>query len=331
LTETYRNTCPADPSPTTLRALLIHTAHDLIEAYSTLGNIQGNDLYLYDDQCSFSSTRSDHFMTGLNPGSEFLVQGGQVYKGPDYVYGYGMVQAGKASEFAENSHFLEEEIDRGYKEYRVNVDTTMLTDEDGKLRVTLVWDDPPWSVSSLPDPTHGLLQNDLDLELIDPSGRRHLPWVLNPAEPAEPARQHSRGRFLPVTPNLRDQRNTIEQVVIEAPQPGVWTIRVRAGHMVRPPQSFALVSAAINPAIACAGLPSRTVERPVELPDSWLFWWLFWLAVLILALLIIALLWLIWKHHQGQSGMQSPWIHIMLALSILAVLAWLIFMGYFRS
>ena len=52
---------------------------------------------------------------------------------------------------------------------------------------------------------------------------------------------------------------------------------------------------------------------------------------LILALLIIALLWLIWKHHQGQSGMQSPWIHIMLALSILAVLAWLIFMAYFRS
>lgn len=322
LTETYRNTCPADPTPAALRALLVHTAHDLTEAYSTLGDVQGNDLYLYDDQCSFSTARSGYFLKGLNPGSEFLVQQGPVYKGPDYIYGYGMVQADKASSFAESSHFLEDELIRGYKEYRVNVDASMLTEDNGELRVTLAWDDPPWPVNSFPDPEHGLLQNDLDLELIDPTSRRHLPWVLNPAEPSEPAEQSSKLLFMPVPKSLRDQRNTIEQISIVSPQTGVWRIRVRASHMVRPPQSFTLVSSVIKPATDCSGLPSRTVEHPVELPSNWLFW----LAVLMLVLLFIALIWLIWNDHRGQTNTQLPWIGIILAFLALLVLVWLIFM-----
>jgi hypothetical protein len=72
--------------------------------------------------------------------------------------------------------------------------------------------------------------------------------------------------------------------------------------MIRPAQSFTLVSSVISPQTACGGLPSRVVQHPFELSDSWLWWWLFWLAVLVLVLLVLTLLWLIWKTYQGQQG-----------------------------
>ncbi len=328
LTNVFRNTCQTEPSPASLRALLIHTAHDLVEAHSTLANVR-NDGSLNQEQCSFSDAKSAFFRNQISAGQEFLVRENRAYKGPDYIYGYGLVQADRASEFAEKSHFLEDEITGGRREYRLNVNSNVLADDDGKLRVTLVWDDPPWAINSAPDPIHGLLQNDLDLELISPSGKRYFPWVLDPSTPAEPAKQNSRHYLLPVTPNLRDNRNTIEQIVISEPEPGEWKVRVNGRHMVRPPQSFTLVSSAINPPSACAGLPSHWVEHPLELPENWLFWWLFWLAVLILVLLIIALIWLILKNFQQPPNSQSPWIQIVLILSIILTVAWLIFMGYF--
>lgn len=327
LTSVFRNTCPMEPTPASLRALLIHTAHDLVEAHSTLANVQNNGS-LNQSFCKFSNAGSEFFLNQLSEGQEFLVYENQVYEGPDYIYGYGMVQADKASDFAANSHFVEDQITSGRRDFPLNVNAAMLADDDGKLRVTLVWDDPPWAVNGGLDPTYGYLQNDLDLELVSPSGKRYLPWVLNPSKPAEPAKQHSRHYLLPITPNLRDHRNTIEQVVISEPELGEWTIRVRGRHMVRPPQAFTLVSSAINPASACAGLPSHWVEHPLELPENWLFWWLFWLAVLILALLIITLCWLILKNSQTQNNSLPAWVQITLILAMLLISAWLMFMGH---
>lgn len=330
LTSVFRNTCPMEPSPASLRALLIHTAHDLVEAHSTLANVQNNGS-LNQSFCEFSNAGSDFFMDLLSEGQEFLVNENRVYEGPDYIYGYGMVQADKASAFAKNSHFVEDQITAGRRDFPLHVNAAMLADDDGKLRVTLVWDDPPWAVNGDLDPTYGYLQNDLDLELVSPSGKLYLPWVLNPSRPADPAKQHNRHYLLPVTPNLRDHRNTIEQVVISEPESGEWTIRVRGSHMVRPPQAFTLVSSAINPPGDCAGIPSHWVEHPLELPESWLFWWLFWLAVLILALLIIMLCWLILKNSRTHNNLLPAWVQIVLILAILLISAWLIFTGHLAA
>jgi len=323
VTEVYRNTCDADPSPSTVRALLIHTAHDLKKASGTLGGLDNSDMR--GSLCGLGGPAPGFTgMQATSLGEGFGVLDGAVYEGPDYIFGYGLVQAERATEFTGNWHFLEDEISGGIVEYSVNVNPSVL-EEGGRLRVTLVWDDPPWPVNVPPGAKHGLLQNDLDLELIDPSGRRHLPWVLDPDNPAQPAKQHSRSKFLPVSLDVRDQRNTIEQVVVEVPEFGTWKIHVRAGLMIRPPQSFTLVSHAIFPATACVGLPSRVVQHPFELPDSWLWWWLLWLAVLVLVLLVLILLWLIWKTYQGQQGWQSPWLHMLLALVLLVVVFYLVF------
>jgi hypothetical protein len=322
-TETYRSTCPADPTPMELRAIMLHTAFDLKEAKSTLGSQVKSELT--GGYCAFlggTASGSTDAEFGLNP--EFQVQGGSVYEGPDYIYGYGLLQTETARDFIRQSHFTTGTISRGYVEYDVEVQAADL--EDNQLRVTLAWDDPPWPINVPPSTRHGLLQNDLDLELIDPSGRRHLPWVLDPDNPAQPAKRHSSRTYLPVTMEMRDQRNTIEQVAVEAPEFGTWTIRVRAGLMIRPAQSFTLVSRAISPQTTCGELSSRLVEDPFELPDSWLWWWLMWLAIAVLVLMILVLLWLIWITYKNQPGWQTPWLHMLLAFAILAVVFYLVFL-----
>ena len=319
LTESYRNVCSADPSPMELRALLIHTAYDLKEAYSSFNDVPNSLIYAkkpINMTCNLDPTYA-------SPYSGYKVRQGAVYEGPDYIFGYGLVQADAAREFARRSNFTTGEISSGFVEYKVNVDSSSL--EDGRLRVTLVWDDPPWPINAPPSPTYGFLQNDLDLELIDPSGKLHLPWVLDPENPAAPAKQHS-PRFRPITAALRDHRNTIEQVDIKSPEPGPWKIRVRAGRLLRPAQSFTLVSKSITPAHACGDLPSVTVKKPIELPTTWLFWWLFWLAVIILILLTVELLRLIWKAYGSQQGLNSPWVHSIAAVLLLFVVFALLYL-----
>ena len=321
LTQTYRETCAAEPVPMELRAILVHTAHDLQRADTTLTNPQfpGDQ-----DFCGLPLSQTGSPALLSVPSPQFSVQQGPVYKGPDYIFGYGLVQTDSAKNLARQSHFVTGEISRGYVEYDVEVQLADL--EDNQLRVTLAWDDPPWPINVPPGSRHGLLQNDLDLELIDPSGRRHLPWVLDPDNPAQPAKRHSSGTHLPVTMEMRDQRNTIEQVAVETPEFGTWTIRVRAGLMIRPAQSFTLVSRAIAPQTACGNLPLRVVEDPFELPDSWLWWWLMWLAIAVLVLMILVLLWLIWKTYKGQQGWQSPWLHMLVALALVALVFYLVFL-----
>lgn len=80
-----------------------------------------------------------------------------------------------------------------------------------ELRATLVWADPPGEA----------LVHDLDLTLIDPSGRKH---------------------FMPgATPENHDTQNNVEGVDVAAPAVGNWTIEVRSALLQVPQQPFALV------------------------------------------------------------------------------------------
>jgi hypothetical protein len=253
----------------------------------------------------------------------------RVYEGPDYVFGYGLLQTDKALSFTERSHHLRDEISQGMLVYEIDVDESVL--ENGKLRVTLAWDDPPWPFNGRADPTFGTLQNDLDLELIDPLGIRHLPWLLDPEMPAEPANQHQRIRFLPVNPKLQDHRNTIEQVEVEVDQSryGTWKIRVRGGRMLRPPQSYALVSRAIVPASACAGLPAQAHAYLVQLPHEKLYRWLFWVALAMLLMLVLLMLIKVLLEYPLLQGFGTPqqnalWL-IVLTLGLIFISALAIF------
>ncbi|MBN2308298.1 MAG: S8 family serine peptidase, partial [Candidatus Hydrogenedentes bacterium] len=143
--------------------------------------------------------------------------------GPDYSHGYGSVRAQATIECMRRDGFVEGAVDHGASEdYAVVIESAVPA-----LKATLAWDDFPGTENTARD-----LINDLDLVAIAPDGRtRHLPWHLDPGHPDAPA-----------TRGPRDDLNNMEQVLVENPAPGTWTVRVTGASVPYGPQKFSLVA-----------------------------------------------------------------------------------------
>ncbi|MDP1624616.1 MAG: S8 family serine peptidase [bacterium] len=141
--------------------------------------------------------------------------------GPDYASGYGRVNAVTSANLIRNQNVLQGSVTNGASQtYNISV-----TSSGTPLKVTLVWDDV--AASALANPT---LVNNLDLWLVAPNGSTiHRPWILNPASPANNA-----------TTGI-DNRNNVEQVVVNSPAVGTWQVVVRGATVTTSSQSFSLV------------------------------------------------------------------------------------------
>lgn len=128
--------------------------------------------------------------------------------GPDYRYGWGLINAKAAVdhiqmhfEFPDANAIVEDVVD-------VNVPMrtyAFFADGISPIRATLVWTDPPGAVLEGLDNATRCLVNDLDMRIIDPNGTYHLPFVLAPSRPDEPATAGD------------NKRDNVEQVWMEAP------------------------------------------------------------------------------------------------------------------
>ena len=151
--------------------------------------------------------------------------------GPDYAYGYGMLDARALIDLERSDDGKLGNGDRPQwgtdqialpstvREYEILVPADLPA-----LKATLAWDDP--APAELASET---LVNDLTLELISPLGDSVRSWVLDPAKPELPA---GRGA---------NSVDTLEQAVAENPVQGLWTVRVSAASLPEGPQRFGLV------------------------------------------------------------------------------------------
>jgi hypothetical protein len=138
--------------------------------------------------------------------------------GPDYSYGYGKINVKEAIDLIREDTYrniiLEDSIiDHNDTDYF----TINVPEGQPKLKITLVWDDYPGDPAA-----DKALVNDLDLIVKDPNGTRYYPWSPNPLSPADPA---TRGE---------DHINNIEQVYVENPFSGTWTIEISATILPEP-------------------------------------------------------------------------------------------------
>lgn len=163
--------------------------------------------------------------------------------GPDFASGYGMVNAEAAYNAIVTNRVLEREIANGATDEL----TVPVAAGQTELKVTLGWDDPVAAINAATQ-----LVNNLDLELVAPNGTTiTLPWVLDSSNPAQAA---TRGV---------DSTNNLEQVLVENPTAGDWTIRVKGTAVPTSPQKFSLVSSfAMQTAAAPPG--SFVVSTSVE-------------------------------------------------------------------
>jgi len=132
--------------------------------------------------------------------------------GPDYEFGWGLIDAKASADLIKRKAWkipgeLSETGD--YHSFKVAV-------SDTQMKATLVWTDPPGdSQSAEPD-----LKNDLDLVLISPKGEKFFPWTLNKDNPMENAKRNKANRI-----------DNVEQVLVDHPEAGIWTIEVKADHV----------------------------------------------------------------------------------------------------
>ena len=141
--------------------------------------------------------------------------------GPDYKYGFGLVNAFRAVNAIEDERYFLGAVEND------NDSNHSVTVGEGvtEAKFLLYWNDK----ESTSNPEKALVNN-LDIQIIAPDGEIILPWVLN---------HHSSDVNLSPTRSV-DILNNIEQVTIDNPIPGEYTIVVKGTEVPFGPQEFAL-------------------------------------------------------------------------------------------
>ncbi len=115
-----------------------------------------------------------------------------------------------------------------------------------QLRITIAWDD----VAAVPPPDNAvapLLVNNLDLiatpgngmgATFMPTGLEYYSWRLDPSCPHLQAVRPA----VPIGgPQYADNRNNVEQIIVDNPAAGGWRIVVQAAGLAMPPQQFSII------------------------------------------------------------------------------------------
>ncbi len=129
-------------------------------------------------------------------------------EGPDYTYGFGWMNLDRSLSILENNRFGAASLIAGGFGLR----TIAVPAGQAVLKVMLNWNDP-----AAPMVAYRTLVNDLDLELITPTGSVLLPRVLDTVA----------ARVNQVAGTGVDRINNIEQITLYNPPAGNYTIRVR--------------------------------------------------------------------------------------------------------
>jgi hypothetical protein len=142
--------------------------------------------------------------------------------GPDYTFGFGVLNMNRSLDMLKNGHFTRNAIGNN----DLQTQNIAIPANTAQLKVMLYWHDLPASLLSATQ-----LVNDLDLEVVDAANNVVQPLILD-ASPAG------------VTANAlpgADHINNVEQVVINAPFNGPYTIRVKGTRIPAGTQDYAVV------------------------------------------------------------------------------------------
>jgi hypothetical protein len=174
--------------------------------------------------------------------------------GPDYVYGWGVLNMEKAAKVilnADKSYSLTERNLANGAEFSQKI----VASGKGALTATICWTDPEATVfnvsaDNLNNRTPKLV-NDLDIRISDGTNN-FLPFILNPDKPADVA---TRGD------NIRDN---VEQIIVQDAVPGrTYTLTVKHKGSLINSQDYALIMSGIGGKEYCASTPT-TVQDNIE-------------------------------------------------------------------
>lgn len=144
--------------------------------------------------------------------------------GPDYKFGWGIVNGLRAAKLIEDGRFLSDNISQnGSNDHTINVPAGTK-----QVRFMVYWSDEPASPGANP-----ALVNDLDLLVTDPSSNVLEPYILDPTP--NPVTLNN-----PAT-NGPDHLNNMEQVLIDNPAAGNYNINIKGFNVPMGPQEYFVV------------------------------------------------------------------------------------------
>ncbi len=144
-------------------------------------------------------------------------------QGPDFIYGYGRINARKAYRvISEGTHFTGN-LENGQSDtVSINIPT------DKKLaKVMLAWNDVRGAANA-----NTPLVNNLDLKLIDPMAQVTLPYILDVS---------STGTLNNPATNGIDNINNMEQIELTNMQPGAYDLVIQGKAIAQGPQKYHVV------------------------------------------------------------------------------------------
>lgn len=144
--------------------------------------------------------------------------------GPDFIYGYGRMNALRAVRDIENSQFIIDSVSTGQTDsFAINV-----PNNTAQLRVMVYWSDP----SASPIAQYALV-NDLDAVLSNGTGTTWQPWVLDPTPNSSNLNANA--------VRARDSLNNAEQITVNNPTTGDYWISVNGLSVPTGTQSYYIV------------------------------------------------------------------------------------------
>lgn len=144
--------------------------------------------------------------------------------GPDFRFGWGIVNGLRAAKCIEEGRYLSGSIGQG----GTQTHTVTVPSGTKELRIMVYWSDPAAS----PGATTALV-NDIDMVVVDPSTNSHLPWVLNPAPNATTLNNNAT--------TGADHLNNMEQVLLSNPAAGIYSVNLSGYDIPVGPQEYWVV------------------------------------------------------------------------------------------
>lgn len=195
--------------------------------------------------------------------------------GPDYSYGWGLMNTLAAVDFISDSvsSFMTSDT-------LVNGDSleySFYYDGFSPLQATICWTDPAGTpVAPALDPTTSMLVNDLDLRATNmTTTAQYSPWVLDPANPSSAATQGD---------NFRDN---VENIKVSTPVAGMYTFKIKhkgtlnspqvvsvaiSGFTQAPANSLPVAGFTTSDSLICVGDSVTFTDTTTNAPTSWSWW-----------------------------------------------------------
>lgn len=171
--------------------------------------------------------------------------------GPDYAFGFGFMNVTKALNALNKNQYVSGSVGSGGQQtYTINVPTNT-----AQLKVMLLWFDAPASTASIKQ-----LVNDLDIVVTTPAFATHKPLILD-ATAANIMNNAVEGE---------DRLNNTEQVLINNPPPGVYTVTVKGYNVPFATQDYILTYDFVEQGIK---LTYPTTGAQVASGDSLRIYW----------------------------------------------------------